>query len=98
MSEANTLPPAETSNLAGRDEIILESELLRLSQQLFAGDAITIENEPDPEFPRDSYTVVEIVTSRDMGDALGRCSQWHERARQLAGISMEHIRLSIVPE
>ncbi len=71
----------------------LRDEVVRVTQELFPGQvAITVTD--DPDYPRDSYTVVYAQASGEIKEIEDRREQWHQRVAQLSS-ALKLLRLSL---
>ena len=71
-------------------------DVKRITQELFPGP-FSWGDESDPEYPDDTYVVVNVESTGDMQDVVRRRRQWHERIRALSGDLFGKLRLSIIP-
>lgn len=74
----------------------LMPDVKRITQELFAGP-FSWDAESDPEYPDDTYVVVNVESTGDMQDIVRRRCQWHARIRALSADLFGALRLSIVP-
>ena len=51
----------------------------------------------DPEYPDDTYVVIDVEATGDMRDVIRRQREWHERIRALSPELSGKLRLSISP-
>jgi hypothetical protein len=76
--DADVEGPLPSPDLTG-----LQDAIVRITKELFPGEvAITSTN--DPEYPQDSYTVVQAQASGETKQIEERRVQWHQRVTQLA--------------
>ncbi len=71
-------------------------DVQRITQELFPGP-FSWGDESDPEFPDDTYVVVNVEATGDIEDVVRRRCQWHERVRALSADLFGKLRLSIIP-
>jgi len=71
-------------------------DVKRITEELFPGP-FSCSDESDPEYPDDTYVVVTVESTGDMGDIVRRRCAWHERLRALSPDLFGKIRLSITP-
>lgn len=72
-------------------------ELMNITQEIFPGEA-RVNLESDPEFPEETYFVVDVQASGTSEEILNRRGKWHERVRQVSPDCFGNVRLSITPE
>jgi hypothetical protein len=74
----------------------IKADVTKITQEIFPGKCeFTVEC--DPEYPDDTYVVVNVETSGDPKDLVARSGQWHERIGRLSDDCFDNLRLSIVP-
>ena len=71
-------------------------DVQRITQELFPGP-FSYSDESDPEFPADTYVVINVESTGDTPDVVRRRCQWHERIRALSADLFGKLRLSITP-
>lgn len=71
-------------------------DVRRITQELFPG-SFTCSDEFDPEFPADTYVVVNVESTGDAQEVVRRRCRWHERIRALSADLFGKVRLSITP-
>lgn len=69
-------------------------DVMRMTQEFFPGESC-VKLESDPEFPEDTYLVVDVRASGTAEEIVNRRSQWHKRLRQISPECFGNVRLSI---
>jgi hypothetical protein len=57
------------------------AEVLSITRDLFPGD-VSVRTLDDPEYPGDSYVVIDATASGDVKEIEGRRLEWHSRVRK----------------
>ena len=74
----------------------LMSDVRSITEELFPGP-FSYDDEFDPEYPEDTYVVINVESTGDMREVIRRECKWHERIRALAPDLFGKLRLSISP-
>jgi hypothetical protein len=74
----------------------LMPEVKRITQEVFPGP-FSWNVEFDPEYPDDTYVLVNVEATGEMQDVVRRQCHWHERMRAVSVDLFGKLRLSIVP-
>jgi hypothetical protein len=61
----------------------LKDDIIRITQEFFPGP-VSIELMNDPEYPDDSFHVVQAEATGDIRDIVARRLNWHRRIGELA--------------
>lgn len=77
-SNAGTIAPAAPAKLGE-----LEQAVVRITKELFPGK-VSIRAIDDPDYPGDSYTVVEAQATGAVEDIVDRQILWHQRVAELS--------------
>ncbi|MCL4204490.1 MAG: hypothetical protein KJ000_18550 [Pirellulaceae bacterium] len=89
--EIGTCRPVSPDSLSA-----VMSDVRQITQELFPGP-FSFDEESDPEYPDDTYVVISVESTRDIGEAVRRRCEWHERIRALSPSMFGKLRLSINP-
>ena len=57
------------------------AEVLSITTELFPGD-VSVRTLDDPEYPGDSYVVIDATASGDVNEIEERRIEWHQRVRR----------------
>ncbi len=74
----------------------LMSDVQHITEELFPGP-FSCNDECDPEFPDDTYVVINVESSGDIREVVRRRCEWHERIRALSPDLFGRLRLAISP-
>ncbi|MBC7819034.1 MAG: hypothetical protein IAG10_19265 [Planctomycetaceae bacterium] len=74
----------------------LQSEILRMSAELFPGP-ISVEVMSDPDSPSESWTVLNVESAGAPQEIVKTQCEWHERLARQFPDAVSTVRLSILP-
>jgi hypothetical protein len=74
----------------------LMPDVQQITEEMFPGP-FSYDEESDPEYPQDTYVVVNVESRGEMREVIRRECEWHERIRALAPDQFGKLRLSISP-
>jgi len=72
------------------------SEVKQITEELFPGP-FSCNDEFDPEYPDDTYVVINVESTREIREVVRRQCEWHDRIRALSPGLFGKVRLSISP-
>lgn len=82
-------------SLCPADVIRSHRAILKMTEEVFPGGTIEVEEAVDPEIAGDPYLVVMVATPGEIEEIVAKHSEWHRQLRKVAPQTASSYRLSL---